>query len=122
MAATARTKIQLSVTGLGTELEVPINFTTTTTPTRKVHNRQVQASADTDEALQLGDISTVLLMVIECITNDVDIDLDYVSSFDADLTINEGEAAVIPLPAGVVRIKNNDSGEVSTVDVTLIGT
>jgi hypothetical protein len=122
MAAEARIKLIAELTGLGQEDTISANFTTTTTVTRALHHYAIQDTADTDQALALGDVSTVQLLIIKCISNDVDIDLDYVSSFDADLTIQEGESAVIPVPAGVVRFKNNDAGETSTIEYLVVGT
>ena len=121
MAAESVTTIISELSGLGENRVFTDHFVTTTTPTLGAKNRQIQASADANEALNLCGISTVELLCITCITNDVDIDLDFVSAFDADLTINEGESAVIPKPTGVVHIKNNDSSEVSTIDYLIIG-
>jgi hypothetical protein len=120
MAAECRVKIIGTVTGLGPELEFSDNFTTTTTPTKAAINRQIQASADTDEILNLCGISTIELIIIRCVTNDVNIDTDYVSAFDPDVHIPEGETRIIK-PSGVVRIKNDDAAEVSTIDYLIVG-
>ncbi|KKK54255.1 hypothetical protein LCGC14_3086590 [marine sediment metagenome] len=80
------------------------------------------AVADTDELLDLGDVSTVGAIVIRAITNNLDIDLDYVSAFDADLTVKVGAVpAVIPYPAGVIRVKNNGAGETPVFEYLIIG-
>jgi len=121
MAVEMRTKILGKLTGLGKELEAIANFVVTATCTRAVYNYQVQAVADTDEILQLGDVTTPELIIIHCITNDVDIDTSYASAFSAEITVNEGEWAVFK-PAGVVRIKNDDSAEAVTIEVWIIGT
>jgi len=121
MAAESTTTIISEVTGLGENRVFTDKFSTTTTPTLAAKNRQIQAVADTDEILNLCGISTIEKICLTCITNDVDLDLDYVSSFDADLTVPEGESVVITKPAGVVRIKNNDSAEQSTIDVLIVG-
>ena len=122
MAAECSVSIIAEVTGLGKGINFAEKFSTTTTTTRAMYHYAVQDTADTDQALELGDISTIQMLIIKCIENDVDLDLDYVSSFDADLTIQEGEGAVIPVPSGVVRFKNNDSGEQSTIEYVLAGT
>jgi len=122
MAAECRTKLVVKFTGLGKEEEFSSNFVTTSTPTRAIYHYAIQDTADTAQALELGDVSTVELLVIKCVSNDVDIDLDYVSSFDADLTIQEGECAVIPKPAGTIYFKNNDASEQSTVEYLIVGT
>jgi len=119
MAATAQVKLVVTLDGLNKPVEFPISWSTTTTPTKYVMGRQV-TTADTAEALEMGDLATALLVVIECITNDVDIDCNYSSSFSADITCNEGEAQVFT-PAGTVYVKNNDAAEASTFDYLVIG-
>ena len=122
MAAACDVSIIAEVTGLGKGLNFSEKFSITTAPTRAIYHYMIQAVADTDEALALGDVATEGLLFIKCVANDVDLDLDYVSAFDADLTINEGECAVIPLPAGIIRFKNNDATELSTIEYLLVGT
>lgn len=121
MAAELKVTVLSQLTGLGKVFEFVETFTTTTTPTMKYQGYQVQAVADTAEALNLGDITTPELIIIKCITNDVDIDCNYSSSFSADITVNEGEVAVFK-PAGTVYIKNDDSAEACTIEVLIVGT
>lgn len=121
MAGELKSTIIAQLTGLGKVFEFAETFTTATTPTMKYYGYQVQAVADTAEALNLGDITTPELIVLKCITNDVDLDCNYSSSFSADITVNEGEVAVFK-PAGTVWIKNDDSAEVCTVEVLIVGT
>jgi autotransporter adhesin len=121
MAASVDTSIISEVTGLNEVGTFIDKFAVTATATKAVNNRQIQASADTDEAINLCGIGTVELLCIKCVSNDVDVDLNYSSSFSADLTIPEGESAVIPKPVGVIRIKNDDAGEAVTIDVLIIG-
>ena len=108
------------LTGLGKEERHADAFSTTTTITAKQHGYQT-TTADTAEALNMGDVSTAELIIINCVSNDVDIDTSYVSSFNAELTVNEGEWAVFK-PTGTVYIKNDDSGEASTVEYWIFGT
>jgi hypothetical protein len=121
MTASASAKLVVELDGLNKPVSLPVSWETTTTPTKYVRMRQVQATADTAEALDIGDVSTPDLIVIECIANDVDIDCNYSASFSADITVNEGEAAVFK-PAGTVYIKNNDASEASTVEYLVVGT
>lgn len=121
MAAEARSRLNFVLSGLESQMEMALNVATTTTPTRKFSNYIVQAVADTSEALTFGDIGTVHLLIINSVTNDVQVDLDFVSSFDADLEIPAGEFAVIPKPAGTVHIKNADSSEQVTVEIMAVG-
>lgn len=121
MAATASAKLNILLDGLAKTLDLPYSWNTSTTPTKYYHGRQVQAEADAAEALELGNISTPLLVVISCVTNDCAVDTTYVSSFVEELTVNEGEVAVFT-PKGTVYIKNNDSSEATTIDVFAVGT
>lgn len=123
MAASAKITIGIAVNELGgDDWGFVKRFSDSTTPTRKFYNYLQQAVADTDEALSFGDVGTVTGLLIHTITNDVDIDLDYDSSFNKDSTVPEGEWTYIPNPAGVVRIKNNGAGEQVTIEVWAWGT
>lgn len=120
MAAECKINIIAEVTGLGKILNFSELFTVTATITKAASNRQIQASANSDEILNLCGISTVELIIIKATTNDLLIDTDYVSSFDADMIVPEGEARIIK-PSGVVHIKNEDTDEACTVDYLIVG-
>ena len=120
MAAECNVRIIAEVTGLGEDLKFAESFDVTTTPTKAASNRQIQAVADTDEALNLCGISTVELIVIKAVSNDLLIDTDFVTTFDADQSVAEGESRIIK-PSGVVRIKNEDAAEAVTVDYLIVG-
>ena len=123
MAAEANVSIIASLTGLGKNLEFAEKFATSTTITRAMQHYAVQDTANTDQVLELGDVGTIQLLIIKCVDNDVNLDLDYDSSaFDADLQIQEGECAVIPTPSGIVRFRNVTTDEVSTIEYLLLGT
>ena len=109
------------LTGLGKNINLSEKFSTTTAPTRAMYHYAIQDVADTAQALDVGDVGTVELLIIKCVANDVDVDTTYVSSFVAELTVNEGEVAMFK-PAGTVYIKNDDSAEVSTVEYLVVGT
>jgi hypothetical protein len=81
----------------------------------------VQASADADEAIAVGDVGTIELIIMKCISNDVDVDTSYSAAFSAEIEIQEGEMAVFK-PTGTTRIKNDDAGEQSTIEYWVIGT
>jgi hypothetical protein len=120
MAAECNVSIIADVTGLGEDLSFSDKFVVTATLIKAAKNRQIQAVADTDEALNLCGISTVELIIIKASSNDLLIDTDYVSSFDADQSVGEGETRVIK-PSGVVHIKNEDAGEACTIDYLIVG-
>lgn len=121
MAATARVKLQFEITGLGQGGEFAANFTTTTTPTAYAQFYRTLAAADTAEALDLGDVSTVDLIIFKAIDNDIEIDADFDTSFDADLVVLEGEVAMFK-PSGTVYVKNQDSAETPSYNYWIIGT
>ena len=122
MAAECKVTISAQITGLGQLFEMVDTFTTTTTATRKTYGYQVQAVADTAEALDLGDVTTPELIIIRCIANDVDIDTSYSVSFSAELTVNEGEVAVFKPVGSAVYLKNDDAAESFTVEYIVVGT
>lgn len=121
MAISATMTTALKVDGLTSALELRKQFNTTTTPTAVTHQRRTQAVADTAEALDLGDISTVEYIIIYCVSNDLGIDCDFDSSFDEDIVVQEGEVAMFK-PSGVVQVKNNDAGETSEYEYVVVGT
>ena len=121
MAAEARIKIICEFTGLGQEATFSESFTTSVIPDGFTHQYRTQAVADTEEALDLGDISTVELVILKCISNDLGIDCDFVSAFDEDIVCQEGEVQIFK-PSGVVKVKNNDAGETSVYEYFVIGT
>lgn len=121
MSAEANFNILGEITGLGKELRIPERFSTTSVPTRVSYQYVVQAVADTAEALVVGDVGTIELIVMKCITNDVDVDTSYSVSFNAEIEIQEGETHIFK-PKGTVYIKNDDSAEQSTVEYWVIGT
>ena len=121
MAVESKVTVGFSVTELGArawdELE---KFTVTTVADRKFFNMVEQAVADTDEALDVGDVSTIDLIVIKAITNDMTIDTTFVSTYNAELNVPAGELAVFK-PSGTVYIKNEDSAEQVTYEYLVIG-
>lgn len=121
MAIDATITIMNKITGLSSDLSFRTQFNPTTTPTATTHQRRTQAVADTAEALDLGDISTVELITIKAVSNDLLVDCDYVAAFDEDIIIPEGESATFK-PAGIVYIKNEDAAETCQYEYLAIGT
>jgi len=123
MAATLDISIIAELTGLGKDQSFTDKGTDGTTPDAGTYMYRTLATADTDEALDLGDVATVTCIVIRAIDYDLDIDLDYASSFDVDLTVKAGEpAAVIMNPAGVTQVKNNGAAETPAYEYLIVGT
>lgn len=120
MAASGTVNIIAELLGLGESTAFVDRFSLTNTPTRKTKQYRQQAVADTEEALDLGGISTVDLIVIKAITNDMTIDTSFVSTYNAELNVPQGEIAVFK-PSGTVYIKNEDSAEQVTYEYLIIG-
>lgn len=121
MAASMDVTIRSLFSGLGKDIEFNEAFSVTTTPTESTFLYKVQATADTAEALDLGGITTPELIIIKAVSNDMEIDCDYDSLFDADIVVAEGEVAVFK-PAGTVYIKNEDAGEQVSYEYVIVGT
>ncbi len=120
MAASGTVNIIAQLLGLGVPREFVDRFTLTNTPTKSTTNYRIQAVADTEEALDLGGVSTVDLIVIKAVANDMTIDTTFVSSYVSELIVLEGEIAVFK-PTGTVYIKNEDSAEQVTYEYLVIG-
>lgn len=120
MSATMEVTVRALLSGLGKEVEFNESFDTTTAPTAKTVQYRIQAVADTAEALDLGGVSTVHLIIIKSITNDLDVDADYSAAFDADIEVQEGEFAIFK-PAGTVYVKNHDNGVRSIYEYVVVG-
>ena len=123
MAALATVNIIAVMEGLGKRQEFSDRADDGTTPTAATYNYRTIVAADTDEALDLGDVTVVTLLVIKAIGFDVDVDLDFVSTFNADFRIKAGEpASLITNPSGVIQWKNAGSAEAAKIEYLLIGT
>lgn len=121
MAATNKINILAILEGLGEMESFTDSFSTTTTITAKQRGYQTQAVADTAEAVKMGGVGTAELVIIKCISNDVDLDANFSSNFSADLTIQEGEIAIFK-PYGTLYLKNSTASETSTIEYLILGT
>jgi len=122
MAAEFKINMLAQLAGLGE----PINFIKSgvdeTTPTAGSYMYRTIAAANTAEALDLGDVSTVTAIVLYAIDYDVDIDLDWDTAFDADLTAKAaGIPVVITYPAGTVYIQG-ETDQTPKLEYLVIGT
>lgn len=122
MAAELNLEYMAELTGLGANDNVMSGRATLgQTPTAVNHQYRTLAVADTAEALDLGDISTVDLIIIRAIDYDLDIDTSYVSSFVAEITALAGEAPMIFKPTGTVYVKNSGAGETVQYEYLVVG-
>ncbi len=121
MAASANINIIAQLLGLGKEIDFIDRFTLTNTPALATQNYRTQAVADTEEALDLGGVSTVDLIVIKAVTNDLLIDTSYAAAtFSEEINVPAGELAVFK-PGGAVYVKNEDGAEQCTYEYIVIG-
>ena len=120
MAATGTINIIAELLGLGKGADFIDRFSLTNEPTLSTKQYRIQAVADTAEALDLGGVSTVDLIIIKAVANDMTIDTTWVSSFVAELNVPAGEIAVFK-PSGTVYIKNEDAAEQVTYEYIIIG-
>lgn len=121
----AQVDVTLVVEPTGLEFNIPFIKKGTDGTTPDTMNAQIRtlATADTAEALALGDVSTVQGFSIYAIDYDLDIDCDFDTAFDADFTIKAGEIpSIIPNPSGTVYVKNNSAGETPQYIYTVWGT
>ena len=121
MAATCELRLVGTISGIETESVFHFLGDIDGTPTKRIDTIQVQAVADTAEAVDLGNITTPMMVLIYAVENDVQIDVSYDTTFHAELTIAEGEYAVFN-PSGTVYMKNATAEEVATVEVIACGT
>ena len=120
MAASATVNIIAELLGLGKDLDFIDRFTLTNTPTKSHYAYRQQAVVDIAEVLDLGGISTVDLIIIKAITNDMEIDTSFSSSFNAEIVVLEGEIAVFK-PSDTVYIDSQDTPEQVTYEYIVIG-
>ena len=122
MAAEFKINLIAKLTGLGEQVDFIKTGTDETTPTAGAYMYRTIATANTAEALDLGDVSTVTAIILYAVDYDVDIDCDYVAAFDADLTAKAaGIPVVITYPAGTVYVKG-ETGQTPKYEYLVIGT
>ncbi len=123
MAASLTLNIIAELLGLGKDLDFVDRFTLTQTPTKSTKQYRIQAVGGTAEALDLGGVGTVDLIIIKAISNDLLIDTSNIGgagSFVEELNIPEGEIALFK-PGGAVFIDNEDNSEACIYEYIVIG-
>ena len=120
MAASLTLNIVAQLLGLGKEIDFIDRFTLTQTPALATQNYRTQAVGGTEEALDLGGVSTVDLIIIKAVSNDLLIDTSYATPFSEEINIPEGEIAVFK-PGGTVYIDNATGVEQCTYEYIVIG-
>ncbi len=113
--------INISVSGLGNGAEKKNTFVDSQTPECTCSSEyQVQETADTAEALNIGALDDVIGIWIRAIENDIAIDTSYDTSFHTELIVYEGQCQFF-VPAGTVYIKNNTSAEKVIFEYLAVG-
>jgi hypothetical protein len=120
MAASGSISIIATLLGLGKDQAFIDKFALTNTPTKVHYNYRQQAVADTEEALDLGGVTTVDLIVLKAVTNDATLDTTFSVTYNAELNLPAGEICIFK-PSGTVYIKNEDSAEQVTYEYLVIG-
>ena len=120
MAATGSISIVMQLLGLSQEASFSDRFTLSDIPTSKVMDYRQQATADAEEALDIGSVTTIDAIVIKAITNDMTVDPSFDTTYREGLTIKAGEFAVFK-PTGTVKIKNLTAAEQVTYEFFIIG-
>jgi len=122
MAAQCDVITIVELTGLGKDQSFSFKATDGTTPTAATYNYRKLATANTAEALDLGDVAVESMLIIRAVDYDLDVDLDYVTTFDADFTVKAGKpAAVIPNPSGIIYVKNTTNDQTPSYEYFLVG-
>lgn len=112
MAGVANVNLSLSVSGLGkATYTLPVSFTGTIPTAVTPQYRPLAAGAE--EALPLGAIAAVegvLIIASVCDDGAIQVDTSFDTTFNAELTMAEGEACYIKIAddAKPIHVKNAD--------------
>ena len=121
MAASAGINIIVELLGLGKIQSFVDRFNLTTTPTRAHYDYRQMVANNTAEAIDLGGVSTVGVIILKAITNSGNVDTSFSSSFNAELSLPAGEISVFK-PSGTAYINSVESDEKVTYEYLVIGT
>lgn len=101
------------IAGFGTEAS-------TLTASSGVQYRTL-ATADTEETLDLGDVTTVDQIVLQAIDYDVAIDTSFNAAFSSEIIARAGGLPVVFEPSGTVKVKNNTVSETPKYCYIVVG-
>ena len=124
MAGVVSITTSISISGLGTSTVNLSNTFTGTVPTKMGQQYRVLAVADTEEALDLGDVSTVEGVLIRAVLLDLDIDTSYTpSTFVKEINLAAGESIYLkPEGAEAIYVKNGTGAETPSYEYVVFGT
>jgi hypothetical protein len=122
MSAEFECSIIAKLSGLGKDIDFAEKGSDETTPTACTHMYATIATANTAQALDLGDVSTVTMVILYAVDYDVLIDTSYSASFSTELTAKAaGIPAVIPYPGGTVYVQG-ETDQTPKFEYLVIGT
>lgn len=122
MAASASVNVIVQLLGLGKEQEFVDRFTLSETPAEAHYNYRIQGTSGTEEALALGGVSTIDLIVIKAVSKDLIIDTSYAeATFSEEINLPEGEIAVFKPVDSTIYVMNDVSQETCTYEYLVIG-
>jgi len=122
MAASAGINVIVELLGLGKIQSFVERFSLSNTPALAHYNYRVQATTDTEEALDLGGVSTVDLIAIKAVSKDLIIDTSYAAAtFSEEINLPEGEIAVFKPVGSTIYVMNGTALDVCTYEYLLIG-
>ena len=101
------------VAGLGTEADTP-------TASSGVQYRTL-AVADTEETLDVGDITTVDVIILKAIDYDVAIDTSFSAAFSTEIIARAGGMPVVFTPGGTVKVKNVTASQTPKYEYLAVG-
>lgn len=119
MAAACDVTLSALIAGLGKSLELQDKFSLASF-TAQTYNYRTLAVADAAEVLDLGDVSTVSLVIIRAI-GAIFVDTSYVAAFSSEISIPAGQFAVFK-PSGTVYVKNSVALATPAYEIYIIGT
>lgn len=120
MAGAASVSMSTSVSGLGSTHTTSNSFTGTV-PTAVTAQYVTQTTADTEQALALGDVAVVQGILIKAVSKNMNIDTSFVATFAAEILVAEGQSVYFK-PTGTVYIKNATGAEACVFEYIVYGT
>ena len=122
MAGAASITTSITISGLGAASLNLSNTFTGTVPTSSGYQYRVLGVADTAEALDLGDVTTVEGVLIRAVLLDLDIDTSYAAAtFSKELNCAAGQSVYFK-PEGTVYVKNGTDAETPSYEYIVFGT
>lgn len=119
MAALMKLSLRAKLEDLGIPAEIVSQFTTV--PTEAHYDYIIQTTTNTAQALNLGGVSAIQVIIILAKSKNLSVDTSWVTpTFVEELMIAEGQFAIF-VPGGVVYVKNNVAGEVCTFEYLVVG-